>query len=106
MSTHLIGSFVTLTVTTAISCFLTMPVGAQAPTDPAGSALADLAAHAKVPTGPAPRLADGKPDFSGIWSPDRHFINDISDALKKVRQAPHTTVGAKGGQGPHVERRS
>ena len=40
------------------------------------------------PPGPAPRTADGKIDFSGIWSADRRFIYDINDALKKGDTLP------------------
>jgi len=33
---------------------------------------------AVAPKGPAPKLHDGKPDFSGVWSPDRTFIYDVN----------------------------
>ena len=39
-------------------------------------------------SGPVPRLADGKVDLSGLWSPDRNFIYDISDALKPGDKLP------------------
>jgi hypothetical protein len=43
---------------------------------------------AKAKSGPAPRMADGKVDLSGLWSPDRNFIYDISDSLKPGDKLP------------------
>jgi hypothetical protein len=43
---------------------------------------------AKAKSGPTPRLADGKVDLTGLWSPDRNFIYDISDSLKPGDKLP------------------
>ena len=56
------------------------------PTRPAGSA--DNKNATTALKGKAPRLANGKPDLSGVWSPDRNFIYDISDALKPGEDLP------------------
>lgn len=39
-------------------------------------------------SGPAPHTADGRPDLSGLWGPDRNFILDISAALKPGDKLP------------------
>jgi len=39
-------------------------------------------------TGPAPRLADGSPDLSGVWGSDRPFVVDIGGALPKGETLP------------------
>jgi hypothetical protein len=61
----------------------------DAATDPAGggTALAQ-AAKLKPPAGPTPKASDGKPDLTGIWTPDRTFIYDISSALKPGEELP------------------
>ena len=71
----------------AAAALLLIPVFWQAPaagqedlTAPAGAG--GQARQPSAPKGRAPRLADGKPDFAGLWTPDRNFTLDIAEALK------------------------
>jgi len=41
-----------------------------------------------TPKGPAPKLASGRVDFSGVWRPDTMFIEDISRATKPGEKIP------------------
>jgi hypothetical protein len=63
------------------------------PTRPLGSV--DVKVPDSAPKAAAPRLPNGQPDLSGIWSPDRNFIYDISDALKPGEDLPLQPWAAK-----------
>jgi hypothetical protein len=80
MKQHLVGFIMILPALAA---------GQSAPTDPAGggTAIASIGIVA-TPKGPAPRAADGKPDLSGVWSPERTFIYDISSSLTPGETLP------------------
>jgi hypothetical protein len=69
----------------------------QSPTDPAGGGTALIAADKlkASPAGPTPKAADGKPDLTGIWTPDRTFIYDISTSLGKGEDLPLQPWAAK-----------
>ena len=59
-----------------------LPAMCQVQPEGGGQALAALVHLQSKSTAPSPRTADGKPDLSGIWGPDVHFMYDISSALK------------------------
>jgi len=75
----------------------TLALGQGKATDPAGGgeSLAGLAKQKPNVSGPVPRTADGKPDLSGLWGPDRNFIYDISSALKPGETFPIQPWAAK-----------
>ena len=74
-----------------------MTVGAMAQQSDASRPLGstDLTKKVAAPKGKAPRLASGKPDLAGPWTPDRNFIYDIRDALKPGEDLPLQPWAAK-----------
>ena len=56
-----------------------------AATSPAGSG--GLNRLPPAPTGPAPRMPNGKPDFSGVWQ-GGGSVGDIRDGLPKGETLP------------------
>jgi hypothetical protein len=65
----------------AVAWLSSTPVAAQ------GEAI-QTAKKAPAVSKPTPRTPDGKVDFSGIWSPDPHFIYDINGALADGEELP------------------
>ena len=76
---------------------LSVAFAQEAATDPAGggTALAQAASLKARPSGPTPRASNGTPDLSGIWTPDRTFIYDISSSLKPGEELPLQPWAAK-----------
>src|SRR5579872_2242778 len=72
-------------------------------------ALAALPAFAqhddfKPPAGPVPRMADGKPDLSGVW--DHPFVNDMSKTIPNqhgLGELPFTAWGLTEWKAYHPE---
>src|SRR5437868_6264517 len=79
----LIGSIVTGVAVAAVLSVTSTPALGQAPQ--AGTE-ARAGNRATALRGPAPRTSDGKPDLSGLWSPQPNFTNDISKGLKPGSQ--------------------
>jgi hypothetical protein len=75
-----------LAMTAAFLTSLAM-AAAQTATPPAAAAPA-RAGRNRAPSGPTPRLPDGKPDLSGVWGTDRPLVVDIGGALPKGETLP------------------
>src|SRR3954466_5037737 len=80
----LIGSMVTGVAVAAVLSVTSAPAFGQAPQAAATEARAGNRGAAL--RGAAPRTSDGKPDLSGLWSPQPNFTNDISKGLKPGSQ--------------------
>jgi hypothetical protein len=77
------GAIVTAAVTLGIMTLAPAPAGAQ-----------DQRKGYKAPTGPAPKMPDGKPDFSGVWQPPRMAdVTQDTFCCKGVPQLPYTAYG-------------
>jgi hypothetical protein len=87
---HLLGWIIPVSLAFAVA------LGQAKPADPFGStSLPSLETKRLSNRGPAPRTRDGKPDFTGLWGPDRNFIYDISSALKPGDTLPIQPWAAK-----------
>jgi len=75
---------------------LMLLVLAALPAFPQGQAIEQAEARGTAaPKGPAPRAADGHPDLSGLWSPERTFIYNIESALAPGETLPIQAWAAK-----------
>ena len=78
----------------AVALLFTVAIGAQQQSVPVGSTLGTVGSGVpgegstpgsrNAPTGPAPRLANGRPDFNGVW--DHPYVPDMSLSARNAAQ--------------------
>src|SRR3990167_7460138 len=81
-------SIVTALALAAVVNLCSTTAAGQVQPEGGGVAIVSLERFKTKSSGPAPRTADGKPDLSGLWGPDRNFMGDISRALKPGEELP------------------
>src|SRR3977135_3131999 len=82
MKKDLARSIVTTLLVAAVLILFSTPAPGQVQATGGGVAMTSLEHLKSKSSGPAPRTADGKPDLSGLWGPDPHFMGDFSAARK------------------------
>src|SRR5258708_28748343 len=88
MKKDLAHSIVTALSVAVVLALSSTPSAGQVQPTGGGVAMTSLDPANAKSAGPAAGTADGKPDLSGLWGPDPHFMGDFSAALKPGEALP------------------